>query len=76
MATTTTHRQMETGSKQSVDAQEKIQKLRELFADAPELGKRALENVIRELKSEVSQGNGRAWRAPAGSAPVSARSRS
>jgi hypothetical protein len=56
MATTTTPRQTETGSKQSVDAQGKIQKLRDLFADAPELGKRALENVLRELTSDVSQG--------------------
>ena len=30
-------------------AQEKIQKLRELFADAPEVGKKALENVLRNL---------------------------
>ena len=56
MATTTTARQTETGSKQSVDAQGKIQKLRDLFADAPELGKKALENVLRELTSDVSQG--------------------
>ena len=34
--------------------EEKIQKLRDLFADAPELGKRALENVMRELKSQAS----------------------
>ena len=27
-------------------AEQKIQQLRELFADAPELGKRALENVL------------------------------
>ena len=56
MATTTTPWQTETGSKQSVDAQGKIQKLRDLFADAPELGKKALENVLRELTSDVSQG--------------------
>ena len=56
MATTATPRQTETGSKQSVDAQRKIQKLRDLFADAPELGKKALENVLRELTSDVSQG--------------------
>jgi hypothetical protein len=56
MATTTIPRQAETGSKQSVDAQGKIQKLRDLFADAPELGKKALENVLRELTSDVSQG--------------------
>src|SRR5215813_15126604 len=35
-------------------AEEKIQELRALFADAPEVGKRALENVLRELKSQVS----------------------
>src|SRR5262245_10345328 len=46
MATTTT---------QPADAQQKIQKLRDLFADAPELGKKALENVIGELKSQVSE---------------------
>jgi hypothetical protein len=36
-------------------AEKKIQKLRELYADAPELGKKALENVLRDLKSQVSQ---------------------
>ena len=34
---------------------EKVQKLRELFADAPELGKKALENVLRELTSDASE---------------------
>lgn len=43
------------GSAQSADAQRKIQELRELFADAPELGKRALENVLRELTSQASE---------------------
>jgi len=47
---------MATGSTQSVNAQQKIQEMRELFADAPELGKKALENVLRELTSDVSQG--------------------
>jgi hypothetical protein len=56
MATTTAQGQKEAGPKQSADAQGEIQKLRELFADAPELGKRALENVLRELTSDVSQG--------------------
>jgi len=37
------------------DVQEKIQQLRELFADAPELGKTALENVLKELTSQVSE---------------------
>ena len=53
MATTTT--QTQTGSKQPADAQQKIEAFRALFADAPELGKKALENVIAELKSQVSE---------------------
>ena len=56
MSTGTTQTQMETGSKQSVNAQQRIQAMRELFADAPELGRKALENVLRELASDVSQG--------------------
>jgi len=36
-------------------AEEKIQKLRDLFADAPEIGKRALENVLGELTSQVAE---------------------
>ena len=35
--------------------EEKIQQLRELFADAPEVGKRALENVLGELTSQASE---------------------
>ena len=53
MATTTT--QTQTGSTQPPDAQQKIEAFRALFADAPELGKKALENVIAELKSQVSE---------------------
>jgi hypothetical protein len=34
---------------------EKVQQLRELFADAPELGKKALENALREISSQVSE---------------------
>jgi len=55
MATTTTQTPMRTGSTQPADAQQKIQKLRDLFADAPELGKKALESVIAELTSQVSE---------------------
>jgi len=40
---------------QDQTAEKKIQKFRELYADAPELGKEALENVLRDLKSQVSQ---------------------
>ena len=34
---------------------EKVQELRELYADAPELSRRALENVLGELTEQVSQ---------------------
>ena len=53
--TTTTPTQMQTRSKQSADAAQKIQELRKLFADAPELGKKALENVLRELTAQVAE---------------------
>ena len=36
-------------------AEEKISQLRELFADAPEVGKKALENVLQELTSQASE---------------------
>ena len=36
------------------NAEKKIQQVRELFADAPDLGKKALENVLKELTSQVS----------------------
>ncbi len=42
---------MKTGSGQSSDLDQKVQKLRELYADASEIGKTALENVIRALRS-------------------------
>jgi hypothetical protein len=35
--------------------EERIDRIRELFADAPEVGKKALENAIRELKSQASE---------------------
>jgi hypothetical protein len=44
-----------TRSEHSAAAQRKIQELRALFADAPELGQKALENVLRELTSQVSE---------------------
>src|SRR5258706_12127642 len=40
---------------QSDSGAQKIQQLRELFADASDVGKRALENVIKELSSQVSE---------------------
>jgi len=36
-------------------AEEKISQLRELFADAPEVGRKALENVLGQLTSQASQ---------------------
>src|ERR1043165_7878613 len=32
----------------------KIQQFRDLFADAPETGKKAIENALKELKSQAS----------------------
>lgn len=55
-ATTAQHDQAQQDhAQQDQTVEEKIQRLRELFADAPEIGKRALENVIPELTSQVSQ---------------------
>ena len=51
----TTQPQPTTTPKPDQTAEEKIQQLRELFADAPEIGKRALENVLGELTSQVAE---------------------
>ena len=45
---------LKTGSDQSSNLEQKVEKLRELYADAPEIGKAALENVIRVLQSRAS----------------------
>jgi len=37
------------------DVTDKIRQLRALFADAPELGKKTLENALREIKQQVSE---------------------
>jgi hypothetical protein len=50
-----TQTQMSVGEEQRQAGEEKIRQLRELFADAPELGKKALENVLKELTSQVSE---------------------
>src|SRR5262245_48900917 len=52
---TTTGTQTQAGSKPSADVEQKIQQLRELFADAPEVGKTALQNVLQRLKSDASK---------------------
>ena len=45
----------QTELEQDQAVEKKIHKLRELFADAPELGKKALENALHELKSQASE---------------------
>jgi hypothetical protein len=47
----TAQRRMETDSERSADLEQRVQKLRQLYSDAPEIGKTALENVIRALES-------------------------
>jgi len=44
-----------TSPESELTAAEKVQQLRELYADAPELSRRALENVLGELTKQVSQ---------------------
>ena len=43
--------QVETEPGQSSDIKQQVQQVRELFADAPEVGKTALEKVLREIES-------------------------
>ena len=43
-----------TQPEQDQAVEEKIQQFRDLFADAPEIGKKALENALHELKSQTS----------------------
>jgi len=47
--------QSATAPESELTAAEKVQRLRELYADAPELSRRALENVLGELTEQVSQ---------------------
>ena len=51
----TTETSTATAAGQDLTAEEKISQLRELFADAPEVGKKALENVLEQLTSQASQ---------------------
>ena len=54
MATTTaTQTDVKTGSEASTNAQEKVEQLRALMADAPELGKKALENALQEIRKQA-----------------------
>jgi hypothetical protein len=47
--------QTQTATAPAPTVAEKIQLLRKLFADAPEVGKKALENVLGELTSQASE---------------------
>jgi hypothetical protein len=42
-------------SKPPLGVNEKVEQLRKLFADAPQLGRTALENVLHELRSDSSE---------------------
>src|SRR6185295_16725432 len=53
-----TQAQKETAPEQSPVVKKKIQQLRELYADAPELGKVALENGIPDLARELAAATG------------------
>jgi len=46
--------QTQTRPEQDQSVERKIQQFRALFADAPELGKKALENAVQVLKSQAS----------------------
>jgi hypothetical protein len=50
-----TQTQTATAPEPELTAAEKVQQLRELFADAPEVSRKALENVLEELKSQVAE---------------------
>ena len=64
-------------SEQPSDFEHRVQKLREIYADASEISKAALENVIRAVQSgEPGHGICYRWRALAGSGLVGERFRS
>jgi hypothetical protein len=44
-----------TKPKQDRSVEQKIQKIREIYADAPQMAKTALENAVRDLTSKVSE---------------------
>ena len=49
-----TQTQTATTPESELTAEQKVQQLRELYADAPELSRKALENVIQELQEQVA----------------------
>jgi hypothetical protein len=46
---------IQTGSEQDLTVEAQIDHLRELFADAPEVGRKAFENVFENLTAQASQ---------------------
>ena len=55
MTATATETPTATAPKTDITIEEKIGQLRELFADAPEVGMKALETVLSSLASDASQ---------------------
>src|SRR5678809_1819044 len=55
---TSTQPQRATETKQNQDVEQKLRKLRELYADAPELGRVALEKGLPDLKRELAAATG------------------
>jgi hypothetical protein len=53
-----TQPQTPTGPEPELVVEQKIQKLRELYADAPELGRVALENGLPDLRRELVAASG------------------
>jgi len=51
-------KQMATNPDQDARVEQKVQKLRELYADAPELGRAALERGLADLKRELAAATG------------------
>jgi hypothetical protein len=51
--------QLATGSEQDRSIEEKVQKVKELYADAPELGRIALEKGLPDLTREMAAATGR-----------------
>jgi len=51
-------KQMATTPEQDARVEQKVQKLRELYADAPELGRAALERGLADLKRELAAATG------------------
>ena len=54
VSATATNTSAPTGEEHGQAVEKKIQQFRDLFADAPELGKKAIENALQELRSQTS----------------------